>query len=137
MVDPLSDIRSVGPGKPVGYLPLSTIKTYRGDIKLLTKEAKQGGLMVRVFNENETNIGSGALYVAHKKTLMRLLEQNKNILKHFGWSSNPAKFIEDLATKVAPRKTKLFDVVADAFVDYVNQGRTDAVEQPEPNHSAI
>jgi hypothetical protein len=127
----LSDIQSVGFTKPVGYLPLSTIREDGGSVKVLSAEAKRKGFIVRLFRKNEVPIVSGALFVADPVTLTKLLEKNKNTIKAFGWSSNPHTFLEEIATRQAPRKTKLFDVVADAFADPENQGRTNILASTE------
>src|SRR5215211_6102571 len=114
----LSDLRNVGSIRSVGCLPLSTIKMNGGNVDELIMEAKQKGFIVRLFPEGETHYGSGALYIADPLGLTKLLTENKDTLTAYGWSSEPLEFIGQLATQLAPRKTKLFDVVADAFADY-------------------
>jgi hypothetical protein len=126
--DPLSDIRSVGLTKPVGYLPLSTIKRLGGNMKTLSAEAKRKGFIVQLYREGEAPIVSGALFVASPVALTKLLEKNKDTVAAFGWSSNPETFLEEIATRQATPKTKLFDIVADAFADYENQNRTNISE---------
>src|SRR5262245_16785239 len=56
--DLLSDIRSVGSTKSVGYLPLSTIKEPGGNVKMLSAEAKRKGFIVRLYRKNEAPIVS-------------------------------------------------------------------------------
>jgi hypothetical protein len=129
--DILNDIRNIGPAKPVGYLPLSTIKAYGGNVKALSAEAKRKGFIVRLFRKGEAPIVSGALFVASPVALTKLLEKHKDTVAAFGWSSNPETFLEEMATRQATPKTKLYDVVADAFADYKNQNRTDILASTE------
>jgi hypothetical protein len=129
--DILNDVRNVGPAKPVGYLPLSTIRAYGGNIRTLASEAKRKDFIVRLFCEGEAPIVSGALFVASPVALTKLLKKHKDTVAAFGWSSNPETFLEEIATRQATPKTKLYDVVADAFADYENQNRTDIFANTE------
>lgn len=120
----LSDVRSVGPKKPLGYLPLSTIKRDCGvDPQLLIAEANRQGKISRIFSQTECGIGSGALFVADRVALQKLLSQNSVELKRCGWPDDVNGFINFVAVETAEPETLLFNIVADAFADYENPGR--------------
>jgi hypothetical protein len=114
----------VGPEKPLGYLPIDTIiNVCKENPQQLTEEAKRKGLLVKYIHYQYHN--DIHLYMADQDALEELLQQNADVLKASGWPLEPEKFIEYIAFKFAPEKTKLRDVVSDAFADYTNPGRTD------------
>lgn len=121
----LNDLRLVGPNKPVGYLPLSTITGIcKTDVAKLTQDLEQKGLKTIIFNQQESNVGGGALYAYDENALHKLLDTNKNLLTNSGWPTEPELFIRNLKNH-AERKTELFDLVADSFGDKTNLGRRD------------
>jgi hypothetical protein len=120
----LDDLRKVGKEKPLGYLPIDTItKICNETIENIAKEAKIKGLSLKRFRREQTK--SGVLYVYDKKSLGELLQKNSSTLQEAGWPTDPSAFVWKVSSTTAPNKTKLFDVIADAFADYTNQGRTD------------
>jgi hypothetical protein len=136
----LDDLRNIGPDKPLGYLPISTINKYlKSDMQNLIREAEEKGLFVKIFRDGEVPITGGALFMADVTALDQLIKLHERTLKAFGWPIEPKEFLEYVATRHAPNKTKLFDVVADAFADYINTGRTDVVGDiaAEAEHKTI
>lgn len=130
--DPLADIRTVGENKAVGYLPLNDIqRDYKGSVQQLIGEFAQKGYSSKLFHDGECAYPGGALYVVDQNALEKILEEKRDILASSQWPTTPAEFIQKIATETAPSKTALFDVVADAFADRTNPGRTD-VENDMP-----
>lgn len=119
-------LQRVGPEKPLGYLPLDTIRYYnQEDPEVLRQQAIDKGLYAKVFDEEESKIASGALYIADIHSLQSLLDSNKTTLSTYGWPGKAEDFIEQVTKETAPAKTKLFDLIADAFADKRNPGRSD------------
>jgi hypothetical protein len=83
----------LGKTKAVGYLPLYTIT----DILSMTADSwalalTERGLRVRVFNEEETCIGSGAMYVYDPGMVSEIMERHEGAILEKGWKAN-AEFI--------------------------------------------
>ena len=121
--DLLNDLRKVGPEKPIGYLPLSTLtEICHVDPKVMEEELKKQGLKILILTGEETRVVSGALYVYSEESLSQFLKEREAILKKAGWPITPDSFIRHLKF-YADRKTDLFDLIADAFGDKTNPGR--------------
>ncbi len=120
----LSDLRLVGPEKPLGYLPVSTlIDLCKVNPDEIIEELKKKGLKTITLNQEDSRIGSmGALYVYDEDALTSLLKNNEAVLKKANWPTDPELFIKHLKN-TAEAKTELFNLVADAFGDKINPGR--------------
>jgi hypothetical protein len=110
----LDDLRNVGPNKPIGYLPISTIKNQGVDIDQLVSELGIKNL--------ETVIVKDFLYVFHRESLTQLLAVNQNILIENNWPVDVEGFIENITHIRAESGTPLFKLIAHAFADYTNRG---------------
>jgi|GEM_PF-2309313 len=121
----MADLWKVGPEKPLGYLPLSTIGGYCGESAARVKSVlKARGLDVRVFHEEcLIDAGAGALYAFDPAALQRLLDENLATLLLAAWPTRAADFVRKVASGwiCARRFPALYTVIARAF------GR-----QPEP-----
>lgn len=115
------DLQKVGREKPLGYLPLDTIRDLNHeDPTEVMRVAKKKGFYAEVILNDEPGSrvsNDGWLFVADLNSLQKLLEKNIEILNEYGWSSDPIKFIKRITTNrgVAFPKTKLFDLIADAI----------------------
>lgn len=119
----LDDLRLVGPAKPLGNLPISTIvEDCHVDVTALRRELEQKGLKTLQLSQNESSISSGALYAYDEKALSTLLQNHADVLKKAGWPIEPVAFIRNLHV-VAPLESDLFNVIADAYGDKTNPGR--------------
>ena len=129
----LSDLRTVGPNKPVGYLSVPNIDKLGSTVDQEREIAIQAGLKTKFYSlglpvTDLTGIGisltwGGALYVYHQEALKELLEANRDLLKKHHWPTEPDKFINKIAGSDARPKTPFFDLVAKAFADDKNPGR--------------
>lgn len=122
----LSDLKDVGPQKPLGYLPIDTLKDICGvDVEGFAETLRDKDLKTIVLSMKESRVGwNGALYAYHEDSLRKLLKEHEELLVKYGWPSEPEAFVRYL-NNLAPPKTLLFDLVADAFNDKHNPGRTD------------
>lgn len=126
----LNDLRNVGINKALGYLAKDIINACGIDPEEIKKELKERGICVVELNGRDTNIYSGAVYVYDLNMLKEILERNKSILEEHNWPTEPESFIKNLKRQ-APSNTKLFDIIADAFGDKNNSGRTNMTHMPK------
>lgn len=124
----IDDLDRVGPGKPLGYLPVSTVIKLGFDVTALMLKYAGKGLRTFVVSQEDSNVSSGALYVFDREALARLLESRRQVLVDAGWPTDPESFVLRLK-ETADRKTALYDLIADAFADKTNWGRTDVSER--------
>lgn len=116
-----NDLLKVGPNKPLGYMPLTEIK----DRDALDRRLKARGLFVLVLNEMDSRVQGGAMIAYDREALGRLLNSRKDVLIKSRWPYDPDRFVRYHLTHNAPLKTKLYDLVADAYADFSNPYRTD------------
>jgi hypothetical protein len=121
----LGDLRNVGPEKPVGYLPLSTLTRYFGsNASEWVQFAMQHHLEV-LFPPSDRKGKVREIYLYHRDALQALLTQHTGILDAADWPSDPEEFIKRIAIEYVPEGTPLFDLIADAFGDKDNPCRSD------------
>src|SRR5215475_15344561 len=90
----LSSLTQVGPTKPVGYLPLYTIRdVLQMDPYALVQDARVNGLSATMFGPDQCCIKSGALYVFDRQSLERLLRSSKLIVSASRWPLDPDQFV--------------------------------------------
>jgi hypothetical protein len=119
----LSDLRQVGPQKPLGYLPIETlVKICKVSPESIEKELHEKGLKTLRLKDKETNIVGGALYAYDEIALQELLTIHQELLEKEGWPSENEPFIKHLVVH-ADQKTDLFNLIADAFNDQSNPSR--------------
>lgn len=129
----LGDLRRVGPDKPLGYLRMQTL-TMMGASGIGAELRAAGKKVIWYTPGRIPTPFSGLLFAYDEVALADLLKRHREVLEEAGWSTEPAGFVEDVYVRIAPSKTKLFDVVADAFADYTNPGRTDVESEIELQH---
>ena len=118
----LGDIWQVGPEKPLGYLPMSMVNSYKPTLNpdYLIEKLRERGLKLVLIPVGNSNT---FLYVYDQEALSNLLTQNKHILSEANWPSTPLEFVQKVSGKAVPQGP-LFDLIADAFADYTNTGRS-------------
>ncbi len=124
----LSDLFRVGVEKPLAHLSLRTVRDICGfDLPFMRDVLERDWhLNTALYTEAECTVTSGALYAWHEPSLKYLLDQNATTLAEAGWPQEPWEFVNCVSSHTAPAKTKLFDLIADAYGDKTNPGRTDA-----------
>ena len=121
----LDDLLNVGSDKPMGYLPLSTLRdvcdndSLQGVLCILVLK----GLTVVSVPEGECTVAEGALWVWDHKALGRLLWANQGMLYREKWPVDADAFARRVMVDHAERFTPLFTLIADAFGDKKNFGR--------------
>ena len=125
----MGDIYDVGPDKPLGYLPLDTIRAYSGQRPGgVADMCSQRGLTTKLVPKDESRVASGALYVYDSEALQDLLNAHQAILDEVGWSTEPANFVDNVIKISVYEKENpdLYALIALAFkdprVEYGGQG---------------
>lgn len=123
----MSDLFRAGAQKPLAYLPLRTIRDVCGYDPSFMQDVLENdwGLKTAVFESEKTWVESGALFVWHEASLRHFLNNRKDLLEKERWPKDPHEFVCHVAYKPVAPKTPLFDLIADAFGDKENRGRTD------------
>ena len=117
--DGLANIRSLGSQKPMGYLPIDTLKSYyRSSLEKEIELAKQNGY--RYLIAEHAPIGfEGALYVYDKKRLQEVLDLNKETLLKYDWPTEAEEFVGEVSRGwVLPDYPELLGVIQKAFGNY-------------------
>ncbi len=115
----IEGIEQVGPQKPIGYYPIPK-GTTEEQVHEMAKTYEAKGLMTHVLNR----AGNFTLYIYDKTALQTLLDKSQNILQAAGWPDLAEAFVLVVASENAKPKTHLYDLIADAFGDKNNPGRT-------------
>jgi hypothetical protein len=80
------DHATVGPAKPITYLPIDTIEKVLGlTIAKYAELVKRRGGECAVFSTSETCIKSGAVYCYDPATLAALLDGHARQFEQLGW----------------------------------------------------
>ena len=116
----------VGPEKPLGYTCYYG-KSLKKDwnTRKIEDAMYAKGLKTKLHKSKQWYGPVQTLYVYHEDALRSLLQENKDVLDRYGWSTDPEEFVDNVMKYQAPVKTDLFDLIADAFADYENWWRTD------------
>lgn len=115
--DYMQDLWQVGPKKPLGYLPLDTIKHICDqDVEAVREACENRGLKTLLFSEDACTVRSGALYVYDHDALDEMLSNNLTTLVRANWPTEPEAFIQGVATTFA-EDSALYELVARTFAD--------------------
>jgi hypothetical protein len=94
----LHSLTDVGVSKPIGYLPLYTIKEFlRSDPQTLANDLAERGLITAQFAERDCCIKSGALYAYHRSALRDLLLKYAAAVRVAGLPLDPDEFVAHIA----------------------------------------
>lgn len=114
----LRSLSQVGPAKPIGYLPLQTIRLLaKLEPSSVARDAFDRGLASAQFGPAECCIKSGALYVYHREALARLLRVNTPILTAANMPLEPENFVAFIATNWLEPSHPAYPIIAEAFGD--------------------
>ena len=112
----LRDLSRVGPSKPVGYLPLYTIRDFAHlTPEIVAAQATANGLTATAFSPKRCCIKSGALYVHDPAALARLLLAHAEVLEANGFPINPDRFVAHIAKTWFTQDHPAHSVIAQAF----------------------
>jgi len=114
----LRSLTEVGPSKPIGYLPLQTIKDFvRKSPDAIATAATARGLATAQFGPEKCCIKSGALYVYDRQALSKLLQSRFDAVSAAGLQLDPDRFVELIATVWFAEEHPARPIIADAFGD--------------------
>lgn len=111
----LTDLFRVGKNKPVGYLPLATLRMESSEQELIDW-AKEKGFSHKLYKPTQCNIGSGALFIYDTKALQKLLTKYETVLKNAKVPTTPDAYVDFIAKYNVVEK-KAFRVVGKSFAD--------------------
>ncbi|SEI14033.1 hypothetical protein SAMN05216228_102789 [Rhizobium tibeticum] len=112
----LRSLTLVGPSKPVGYLPINTIKRFLDTTpKALAAAAARRGLASAHFTTRNTGIQSGALYVYDCDALERLLDEQAEAVAAAGLPLNADMFVAHIAAVFYDTGHPAHRIIAAAF----------------------
>jgi hypothetical protein len=112
----LSGLARVGPGKPIGYLPLYTIRdVLEMEPTAIVREAEGKGLSAALFGPDQCCIKSGALYLFDRQALGQLIESSKTILSAGNWPLDPDQFVSRIAREWIDGEDPVTAVIRRAF----------------------
>lgn len=110
-------LTSVGPAKPIGYLPLYTLRAMGEAGERIVAASADRGLSVVEFGPDKSCVKSGAIYVYDRIALGRLLKMATATLAVAGLSSDPDEFVAAIAATWFSSTHPLTATIAAAFGD--------------------
>lgn len=116
----LSDLTAVGPEKPVGYIPVNSLKSYyRVDVNRLIDLLEKAGINTAILT-GEQHRGAACLYAYDREALAAVLEEERAIVESYGWSIDPDDFVRRVEDSSVPLSDELFRVIARTFGDPIS-----------------
>jgi hypothetical protein len=116
MAQILSSLREVGPTKPIGCLPLDTVRRFlRAEPKDVARIAENRGLSATILSKDECCIKSGALYVYDSAALSQLLARNAVLLGETELPAEPESFVRAIAAHWFERDEPIMSLIRAAF----------------------
>lgn len=114
----LLSLGRVGPSKPIGYLPLYTLK----DLVRVTPEKVAADAIGRrlaavLFSPEQCCIKSGALYVYDPVALSKILQAKADTLAEHQLPSDPDRFVAYIAAVWLEPCHPVYPIIAAAFGD--------------------
>ncbi|OGI41591.1 MAG: hypothetical protein A2593_04915 [Candidatus Moranbacteria bacterium RIFOXYD1_FULL_44_9] len=114
----LANIRNLGPQKPMGYLPIDTLKSYyRSSPEKEIELAKQNGYKYLIAEYAPIGF-QGALYIFDEKSLQDVLDANKEILLKYDWPTNADSFVSQVSQGWFLDNAEILALIQKAFGDY-------------------
>ncbi len=114
----LRSLTTIGPSKPVGYLPLYTIEKFaRLAPDTVAAAAAARGLATAQFDPSACCIKSGALYAYHRDALATLLQANADAVRAAGLPLDPDHFVARIAAVWFEENHPARPIIAAAFGD--------------------
>jgi hypothetical protein len=114
----LRSLTEVGPSKPVGYLPLHTIRGFlKRTPEAVAAVAAARGLATAQFGPKACCIKSGALYVYHSEALANLLQTRAGAISAAGLPLDPDRFVAHIAAIWYEESHPAHPIIASLFGD--------------------
>ena len=116
--DDLSDLFRVSAQKPLGYLPLSTIRKKGYDPARIRKTLEcEQHLQTLAVGRKDSWINSGGLFAWDEQALQNLLDKHQAILNNAAWPTEAHAFADRVGHIVVERSSNepLYKLIANAF----------------------
>jgi hypothetical protein len=114
----LRSLTEVGSSKPIGYLPLHTIRDFvQLPLEAVAAAATARGLATAQFGPDTCCIKSGALYVYDRQALAELLQAQADVISAAGLPLDPDLFVAHIATVWFAADHPVRPIIASAFGD--------------------
>jgi hypothetical protein len=113
----LNDLRCVGPSKPIGYLPLSTLIEAGWTQYMATDWARERSLKARVVLPGQSPYITSAVYVWDSQAMQALLDLNAHLVTRNGWTPVSEEFVEQLVNRRAETGSDLYQLIGYMFGD--------------------
>jgi hypothetical protein len=127
----LDEHLSLGPTKPLSYLPQATITKNLGlAVQAYVDLVKDRGAYAIVLGEDECAIGSGAVYAFDRVALNALLEAQGPVLQARQWPLEAEAFVRQVALNWLEEPNPVLPVVHLAFGDLHIKSQTTRVDLP-------
>src|SRR5262245_528162 len=109
---------SVGPHKPVSYLPIRTVENVLGlTVPTYMSLIEKSGNKAAVFEKSQCCINSGAVYAYSDRDLRNILKANQAALVRHGWPATPGRFIRKISSRWLDFDDPVMPVVKKVFGD--------------------
>jgi hypothetical protein len=107
---------NVGPLKPIGYLPLYTIRDIlQMEPHAVVRDAQAKGISAVLFGPDQCCIKSGALYLYDQQAVEHLTQSSGSILSASGWPLDADQFVARIAREWIDPAHPLAPVIRQAF----------------------
>ena len=120
----LEDLYDVGAKKAVGFMTLDMVRHF-APLEEVLAELTARGLKTFITDERQCWNQTASLYAYDELMLEKLLAPRREFLQSQGWPVDPEGFVKKMSATWAEAKTPLYDLVADAFGNKADFGRTD------------
>jgi hypothetical protein len=114
----LSLFEDVGRTKAVGYLPIYTINdVLKETIDRRAEALTARGLNVRVFNEGETCIKSGAVFAYDSEMMSRIIDKHRDALANKDWAPAPDYVVNRISIEWYEQDDPIMPFIRDLYND--------------------
>lgn len=107
----MNDLVFVGPRKPLGCLPISTLQMCGQDMSAVIDNARIKSLRAEMWGSDKCDVGSGAIFVWDAKRIEEFIELNSGLLTAMGWPDDHYMLVRHIATKNVPLDTPLHELI--------------------------
>lgn len=128
----MRDLLDVGPRKPLGYLPLTTLRRHGYEPRAFRRAATVSGLTTRLFVRDSyvmlppyrgrrrfplaVQREHAHLYVWHEPALQAMLDAHRDVLRDNRWPMKASAFVRKVS-RVSADEPRLYRLIGRAFAD--------------------
>jgi hypothetical protein len=126
----LNDLRCVGPGKPIGYLPLSTMLEAGWTTYDAFERAKKRGLRILEVKVGMSRFIPSAVYVWDTDAVQALLDLNESVLATSDWPTKAEEFVTKVICEQANPNDPVNNLISHMFANELG-ATNDEISVPE------